>query len=161
MREEVLSMKPARVENEVIKKPTAVEVEKEIIKRLEEFTDVLKSGQAISDKFTCRKVELDLKPQPYSPALVKQTRTLLNASQAVFAIFLGVSVKTVRAWEQGDNTPSDIACRFMDEIRANPQYMLERLRGIVKVKKQRPLSKGAPPNEADKTRQAANSAGKG
>jgi putative transcriptional regulator len=132
-------MKPAKVENEVVKKP--IEVEKEIIKRLEEFTDVLKSGQAISDKFTCRKVELELKPQPYSPALVKQTRKLLNASQAVFALFLGVSVKTVRAWEQGNNSPSDIACRFMDEIRANPQYMLERLRGVLKVKRQRSFTK--------------------
>ena len=132
-------MKLAKTENEVVEKPTAVE--KEIIKRLQEFTEVLESGQPISDKFTCRKVELELKPQSYSPTLVKQTRTLLNTSQAVFALFLGVSVKTVRAWEQGDNTPSDIACRFMDEIRANPDYMLERLRSIVRVKKQQPVTK--------------------
>jgi putative transcriptional regulator len=132
-------MKPAKVENGTVNTPMAVE--KEIIKRLEEFADVLKSGQAISDKFTCRKVELELKPRSYSPALVKQTRNLLNASQAVFALFLGVSVKTVRAWEQGNNTPSDIACRFMDEIRANPPYMVERLRGIVRVKRARPVTK--------------------
>jgi putative transcriptional regulator len=132
-------MKPAKGKNKIADTPMALE--KEIIKRLREFAEVLESGQPISDKFTCRKVELELKPQPYSPALVKQTRNLLNASQGVFALFLGVSVKTVRAWEQGDNTPSDIACRFMDEIRANPQYMLERLRGIVRVKQARPMTK--------------------
>ena len=131
-------MKSAKVENESVKKQTAVE--KEIIKRLEEFADVLKNGQPISDKFTCRKVELELQPQSYSPDLVKQTRNLLNTSQAVFALFLGVSVKTVRRWEQGENTPSDIACRFMDEIRANPEYMFERLRSIVRVKRQRPIA---------------------
>lgn len=133
-------MKPAKVNKKAANLSAAVE--KELIKRLEEFAVVLESGQPISDKFTCRTVELELKPQPYSPALVQQTRKLLNTSQAVFALFLGVSVKTVRAWEQGNNTPSDIACRFMDEIRANPQYMLERLRGIVRVKRQQPSTKG-------------------
>jgi putative transcriptional regulator len=59
--------------------------------------------------------------------LVKQTRALLGASQAVFANFLGVSVKTVRAWEQGVNTPSAMACRFMDEIRRDPKHWIARL----------------------------------
>jgi hypothetical protein len=33
----------------------------------------------------------------------------------------------VQAWESGVNTPSDMACRFMDEIRHNPEYWQKRL----------------------------------
>jgi putative transcriptional regulator len=99
----------------------------EIIEGLEEFVDALKSKENISQKFNCRKIVLDLQPRSYSPALVKQTRTLLAASQAVFAQFLGVSVQTVRAWEQGKNPPQDVACRLMDEIRHDPDYWRKRL----------------------------------
>jgi len=95
--------------------------------RLNTFAEALKSGKPISERFTCRKMELDLQPTPYNPSLVKKTRKLLNASQPLFARFLGVSVRTVRSWEQGINTPSDMACRFMDEIRRNPPYWIERL----------------------------------
>jgi putative transcriptional regulator len=94
---------------------------------LKDFAEALQSGATISDHFTCRKVVVNLQPTPYGPKLVKKTRRLLGASQAVFARFLGVSIQTVRAWEQGENTPSDMARRFMDEIRHNPTYWLERL----------------------------------
>jgi putative transcriptional regulator len=59
--------------------------------------------------------------------MVKKTRQALAASQTVFAKFLGVSVRTVRSWEQGINIPSDIACRFMDEIRRDPSHLTARL----------------------------------
>lgn len=116
-------------------------VENEIIKRPKEFTEALERGEVITECFTCRKIELDLQPQAYTPELVKKTRKLLGASQAVFALFLGVSVKAVRAWEQGRNIPSDMACRFMDEIQLNPAYMRQRLSSAVKEKKPRALSK--------------------
>ncbi len=115
-------------------------VEDVIVQRLEEFTEALEKHEVLSQRFTCRKVELDLKPELYSPALVKKTRAVLRASQAVFALFLGVSVRTVRAWEQGINTPSDMACRFMDEIRGNPDLMRKRLQMAVKVKSKRSLA---------------------
>jgi putative transcriptional regulator len=98
-----------------------------IIEGLQDFVETLEKKQPISQKFTCRVVELDLHPTAYDPEQVKETRLLLQASQAVFARFLGVSVKTVRAWEQGVNTPNDMACRFMDEIRFNPAYWIHRL----------------------------------
>ncbi len=99
-----------------------------IIEGLQEFADALKKNEPINEKFNCRLVELDLRPTTYDPEGVKGVRRLLRASQAVFARLLGVSVKTVRAWEQGVNRPSDMACRFMDEIRLNPAYWVERLR---------------------------------
>ena len=106
----------------------------QILKRLNGFAEALKNDEAVSERFTCRRVVLDLNPTPYSPELVKETRKILGASQAMFAQFLGVSVQTVRSWEQGKNTPSDMACRFMDEIRRNPKYWLERFLGALITK---------------------------
>ena len=112
-------------------KPT---VAQRIKKRLEEFTHDLESGVKIQDKYTCRKIEFDLKPESYDPKMVKHTRKILNASQGVFALFLGVSIKTIQAWEQGITPPPKMACRFMDEIRHAPKYWIERLEESITVK---------------------------
>lgn len=109
-------------------------VGKKIIEGLREFTAALENDEPIAEKFTCRKVTLDLLPVAYDPQAVKATRKLLAASQGVFAQFLGVSVKTVCAWEQGRIAPSDMACRFMDEIQRNPDYWRKRLRESIRVK---------------------------
>ena len=105
-----------------------------ILEGLQEFTDALEDNKAIAKQFTCRTVVLDLMPVPYSPAKVQATRKILRASQGLFAQFLGVSVKTVAAWEQGQNSPSDIACRFMDEIQRNPDFWRKRLKESVTIK---------------------------
>ena len=105
-----------------------------IAQGLREFAEALAKKEPVADKFNCRVVELVLRPSPYSPELVKETRKLLCASQRIFALFLGVSVQTVRSWEQGVNTPKDAACRFMDEIRRNPPYFLQRLRESIAIK---------------------------
>src|SRR6516165_8483256 len=87
-----------------------------IVAGLQEFVDDLEKGEPLHEHFTCRQIRLNLEPTSYSPRRVKETRALLGASQAIFARFLGVSVQTIRAWEQGVNTPNGMACRFMDEI---------------------------------------------
>jgi putative transcriptional regulator len=109
-------------------------VASEIIEGLREFAESLEQKESIAERFNCRVVALDLRPTPYDPALVKKTRELLRASQKVFARFLGVSVKTVCSWEQGVNTPSAMAGRFMDEIRANPAYWINRLLEVAVTK---------------------------
>lgn len=109
-------------------------VEKRIKSRLKGFVDALKRDESISEKFTCRTVVLDLHPMRYNSKAVLATRKLLNVSQGVFAHFLGVSVKTVRAWEQDRSNPSDMACRFMDEIQRNPDYWRKRLSESILVK---------------------------
>lgn len=105
-----------------------------IVERLKGFTEALEDDQPISKRFTCRDVEFKLRPTRYNPGLVKDTRKQLEASQAVFAQFLGVSVQTVRAWEQGVNRPSMMARRFMDEIRRDPDYWRQRLRDVITSK---------------------------
>jgi putative transcriptional regulator len=62
--------------------------------------------------------------------MVKETRKLIRASQAIFAQFLGVSLSAVRDWEQGIKPPGGAACRIMDEIRRNPDYFVGRLREL-------------------------------
>jgi DNA-binding transcriptional regulator YiaG len=56
---------------------------------LQEFTAALETAETISEQFTCRKFVVDLHPTSYDPEMVKKTRELLDASQAVFARFLG------------------------------------------------------------------------
>ena len=108
-------------------------VENEILEALADFTEALKSGDVLA-RFTCRHFHLKLEPTAYRPELVKETRKVLGVSQLLFARFLGVSPKTVRAWEQGVNTPHPMACRFMDEIRQTPDHWIGRLRELTVVK---------------------------
>jgi putative transcriptional regulator len=105
-----------------------------ITRRLGAFVKALENDEIMSQRFTCRRIELRLEPQPYSPELVKATRNALGVSQALFAKFLGASVKTVSAWERGAKVPRDVACRFMDEIRRDPKYWQGRLRELAVVK---------------------------
>lgn len=99
-----------------------------IIEGLTEFADALESGEPLDQQFMCHKVQMDLTPRRYRPKQVRATRALLGASQALFARFLGVSVQTVRAWEQGTNVPSGMAARFMDEIHFDPRHWIARFR---------------------------------
>lgn len=101
---------------------------------LREFTEDLKSSAPISTKYNLRRVIVDLEPQHYEAEDVQRIRKLLDASQSVFARLLGVSVKAVQKWEQGEQTPKDIAARFMDEIAADPEHFRKRLCESVHVK---------------------------
>lgn len=103
---------------------------RKIVDRLKNFAETLERSESITDKFTCRTIKLNLEPAPYDADSVKETRKLLGASQAIFAQFLGVSVKTIHDWEQNRKTPRDVACRLMDEIRRDPEYWLKRLREL-------------------------------
>src|SRR5688500_6319288 len=95
-------------------------VGQELVRRLQRFVEELPQIEELGDRFTCRTVKLTLPRSRYSPALVKSTRELLQASQVVFAQFLGVSVSAVRDWEQGLKTPRGSSCRLMDEVRRDP-----------------------------------------
>lgn len=97
----------------------------ELLEGLEEFADALEAGVE-TERFTIRTIKADLVPQTYDARLVRETRRLLSMSQAVFALFLGVSRGTVRQWEQGDREPMPMACRLMDEIRAEPDHWRRR-----------------------------------
>lgn len=46
-------------------------------------------------------------------------------SQEVFAQYMGVSVKTVEAWEAGRNHPEGAACRLLAMTKADPQFPIK------------------------------------
>ncbi len=117
----------------VMTKKNMNDIERDLVEGMAQFLGDLKADASIGEKYTCRRLVLDLEPQTYGPAEVKATRLLLRVSQALFAQFLGVSPGTVRAWELG-KAPSRLACRFMDEVQRNPEYWRKRLRQSVKTK---------------------------
>jgi DNA-binding transcriptional regulator YiaG len=109
-------------------------IAKEMIEGLNQLADSLEKGEDISKKFNVRDVALEIHPTNYSPALVRKTRKSLNASQAFFASFLGVAPSTVRSWEHGNNVPSGMAARFLDEIRRDPDYWKSRIKELASVR---------------------------
>ena len=53
----------------------------------------------------------------YNSDEIKEIRTRQNMTQRLFAEALGVSVKTVEAWEAGTNSPSGAASRMLDLLK--------------------------------------------
>jgi len=49
----------------------------------------------------------------YRSEEIKRIRRTTGLSQKLFASYLGVSNKTVEAWERGINQPSGAACRML------------------------------------------------
>ena len=62
----------------------------------------------------------------YKATDVARTRKALNLSQRAFASAIGVSPKTVNAWEKGKTEPSGMASRFL-YLLDNDHSLLERL----------------------------------
>ena len=56
---------------------------------------------------------------PYNPAEVARLRKNLNLSQRGFATAIGVSPRTVEAWEAGKSMPSGVATRMLYLIEAD------------------------------------------
>lgn len=71
----------------------------------------------------------------FKPADVKAVRSKLGASQAEFALLVGVSVATLRNWEQGRRVPEGPALALLRVAARNPKAVIaalhpERRRGV-------------------------------
>lgn len=53
---------------------------------------------------------------------IKDIRKNAGMTQMLFAKFLGVSLKTVEAWEAGRNHPNGTACRLLSLTKRDPQF---------------------------------------
>lgn len=100
----------------------------QILAGLSEFCKALDEGESIGKKFTVRSVSLDLEARPYGPGEVKEARKRLNLSQPLLAKLLGVSVKTLRSWEQGLKPVPQMAGNYLNDILANPEILARKLR---------------------------------
>jgi putative transcriptional regulator len=95
----------------------------ELVNSFEDFFTRADRGEPM----TMRTIALDIQVQDYTPKEIHRIRMMLNVSQAVMAKLLGVSVLTIQSWEQGVRKPSQMACRFLDEIAKSPEHWKKRL----------------------------------
>jgi putative transcriptional regulator len=65
----------------------------------------------------------------FAPADVKAIRSRLRKSQSEFALMIGVSVATLRNWEQGRRTPDGPALALLRVASAEPKAVTRALRG--------------------------------
>ena len=65
----------------------------------------------------------------FKPADVKAVRAKLQQSQAEFALMIGVSVSTLRNWEQGRRTPDGPALALLRVAARDPQAVVAALHG--------------------------------
>lgn len=60
--------------------------------------------------------------EKFSANEIKDIRKNTGMTQVLFAKYLGVSLKTVEAWESGRNHPSGTACRMLSITKKDPQF---------------------------------------
>jgi len=65
----------------------------------------------------------------FRPTDVKAVRAKLGASQSEFALMIGVSVATLRNWEQGRRTPDGPALALLRIAAKNPEAVMDALHG--------------------------------
>ena len=63
----------------------------------------------------------------FQPTDVQAVRAKLGASQAEFALMIGVSVATLRNWEQGRRMPDGPALALLQVAAHNPAAVVEAL----------------------------------
>jgi len=63
----------------------------------------------------------------FKPADVKRVRDRLGKSQTEFAMMIGVSVATLRNWEQGRRTPEGPARALLKVASKNPEAVAKAL----------------------------------
>ena len=60
--------------------------------------------------------------QGFTASEIKDIRKQSGMTQALFAKYLGVSLKTVEAWEAGRNHPNGTACRLLSITKKDPAF---------------------------------------
>ena len=89
---------------------------------MSEFFDELMTGlnEAVAierGELKGRKTVYEIQPvKTYNNIQIKQIRTEVGMTQVLFASYMGVSCKTVEAWEKGTNHPTGTACRLISML---------------------------------------------
>jgi putative transcriptional regulator len=75
-------------------------------------------------RIKARKVKLTIKPVDiFNTEDIRQIRQRTGLSQVMFAGSLGVSPKTVEAWESGRNKPEGASRRLLEIVRDDPGFL--------------------------------------
>lgn len=96
--------------------------------------DLVKRGEPLEKGFTVRAIRLNIDVRRYTGADIQAIRKKLNASQALLAVFLGVSERAVAQWEQGERKPPLIVRRYLDDISEFPELWKKRLKSVKSVR---------------------------
>lgn len=85
-------------------------------------------GEAIAyekGELKAKATTLSIAPvEKFEPCEIKSIRNDTGLTQVLFAKFMGVSVKTVEAWEAGRNHPDGAACRLLSLTQKDPSFPL-------------------------------------
>ena len=96
-----------------------------------EFFEDLKAGltaaieHAKGKRKDLRTTTLPRPPKELSAKEIAKLRSQLNVSQAVFARYLNISIKTVQSWEQGQGKPNGASLKLLSIAMKNPKILLE------------------------------------
>ncbi len=82
------------------------------------LNEALEDARAKEKKLKRRVVAI-IPVKKYTADEIKKIRSTTGMSQKYFASYLGVSTKTVEAWEKGTNTPSGTASRILNMMEMN------------------------------------------
>jgi putative transcriptional regulator len=75
-------------------------------------------------KIRARKTKLTIKPvDTFNTSEIKRIRQKTGLSQVMFAGSIGVSPKTVEAWENGRNKPEGASRRLLELVRDDPCFI--------------------------------------
>ncbi len=75
-------------------------------------------------KGKAKRVSLTVEPLPeFEASEIREIRVRTGFTQAIFAAILGVSPKTVEAWEAGTNHPAGSAKRMLSLMRSDPELI--------------------------------------
>jgi len=75
-------------------------------------------------KINAQKTRLTIKPvATFNNNDIKQIRQKTGLSQVMFASSLGVSPKTIEAWENGRNKPEGASRRLLEVVRDDPSFL--------------------------------------
>ena len=65
---------------------------------------------------------------PVKSVNIKKIRERLDLSQSKFALYFGVSTRTIQEWEQGRSRPNQLARNFLKVVEYNPLVVQEALK---------------------------------
>ena len=75
-------------------------------------------------KIPARKIRMSIKPvDTLNNDDIKQIRQKTGLSQVMFAGSLGVSAKTIEAWENGRDKPEGASRRLLEIVRDDPGFL--------------------------------------
>ncbi len=99
------------------------------------FDDLIQGlNEAVSierGELTGRKTVYEIDPvKRYQKDEIRSIRMNAGMTQVVFADYMGVSTKTVEAWEKGTNHPTGSACRLLSLLESDKVTLIPFLRKV-------------------------------